>query len=602
MNPPSDLFEEYRRAPGKQSLARLLEQHQGSVLGVCRRVLRHPQDAEDACQEVLLELARQVDSIQDARAFRSWLYQTAFHTALDVRRQRTRQRAKTARAPAMSPGPAAPDLTETLYEGLARLDETSRTLVVEHYLAERPLRELAAERGCSPVAVWKRIRSVRERLRRTIGSTAMAALGPGGGGLWKTLLGAMGGPAMTGFKVAVAIPVLLVAGTGVLLYARPSEAPPPVLAKRLPSAPLTTPRLAQAAPPSPPSPPPVRPAPEKAESPRKPYPYSAATLGAPNAVLLAWSNLRTKHVTLDAQDAALPELLNEITKQTGLAFKVDPDLLQQDQRVSMIVQSIAAEGCLQLMLLPRGQDFEIQSDGRIRVAMKDLIRGGFEREARAAEAPLQELAFVSLLLDGGWDGVQDPNDRSVGVQALLTKKIVLPQGESSLEAEIDRLGKSEGVQVQVDLPTPEDLGSFKSLRALMSQRFLQPVEERLLGEHLDQLGKRAGLVPVVLTEGGVLLTTPEKAAEVRARAEEQQRAYRQSVQVLDQPLPGGGPYSVQDLVAEWQATPGIAVIPSEEAWGSGATVRIPKGTTIRQALNAQGFRWAMRDGKIFLLK
>ena len=55
-------------------------------------------------------------------------------------------------------------------------------------------------------------------------------------------------------------------------------------------------------------------------------------------------------------------------------------------------------------------------------------------------------------------------------------------------------------------------------------------------------------------------------------------------------------------MGELQATPGIAVIPSEEVWGSGATVKILKGATLRQALNAQGFRWAMRDGKIFILK
>jgi len=50
----SELFLEYKKRPGNGALARLLECHQDAVYSVCRHVLRHPQDAEDACQEVLL--------------------------------------------------------------------------------------------------------------------------------------------------------------------------------------------------------------------------------------------------------------------------------------------------------------------------------------------------------------------------------------------------------------------------------------------------------------------------------------------------------------------------------------------------------------------
>jgi len=130
MTIPRDLFEDYRRAPGKGTLARLLEHHQGAVLSVCRRVLRHPQDAEDACQEVLLKMSRQVDTVQESRAFSGWLYQTALHTALDVRRKRARERAGAAQAVMTAPAPASRDASETLYEGLAGLDERSRSLVI----------------------------------------------------------------------------------------------------------------------------------------------------------------------------------------------------------------------------------------------------------------------------------------------------------------------------------------------------------------------------------------------------------------------------------------------------------------------------------------
>src|SRR5882762_1204921 len=102
MDKSTDLFEDYRRAPGKRTLARLVEHHQAAVLRLCRRVLRHPQDAEDACQEVLLEMSRQVDCVQESRAFAGWLYQAALHTALDVRRKRARERARASEVVASS--------------------------------------------------------------------------------------------------------------------------------------------------------------------------------------------------------------------------------------------------------------------------------------------------------------------------------------------------------------------------------------------------------------------------------------------------------------------------------------------------------------------
>jgi hypothetical protein len=47
------------------------------------------------------------------------------------------------------------------------------------------------------------------------------------------------------------------------------------------------------------------------------------------------------------------------------------------------------------------------------------------------------------------------------------------------------------------------------------------------------------------------------------------------------------------------------VAPSEEVWESGATLSLSAGITLRQGLDrlkAEGFRWAVRDGKIFVLR
>src|SRR5262249_6146125 len=72
----------------------LVRRHGPMVLGVCRRMLRHPQDAEDAFQVTFLVLARKAKSIRQGDLVGHWLYGTAYRAALEVKaaRQRVKER------------------------------------------------------------------------------------------------------------------------------------------------------------------------------------------------------------------------------------------------------------------------------------------------------------------------------------------------------------------------------------------------------------------------------------------------------------------------------------------------------------------------------
>ena len=72
----------------------LVRRHGPMVLGVCRRLLHHPQDAEDAFQATFLVLVRKAATVLPRDAVGSWLYGVAYRAAQKVRATATRRPGK----------------------------------------------------------------------------------------------------------------------------------------------------------------------------------------------------------------------------------------------------------------------------------------------------------------------------------------------------------------------------------------------------------------------------------------------------------------------------------------------------------------------------
>jgi RNA polymerase sigma-70 factor (ECF subfamily) len=73
------------------ALNTLLTRYTDRAYAICRRILGHPEDARDATQEALINVARNIGSFDGGAAFTTWAYRITTNAALDELRRRKRR-------------------------------------------------------------------------------------------------------------------------------------------------------------------------------------------------------------------------------------------------------------------------------------------------------------------------------------------------------------------------------------------------------------------------------------------------------------------------------------------------------------------------------
>lgn len=158
-------------AGDEPAFAALVGRHGPMVLRVCRRLLRHEQDAEDAFQATFLVLARRAGAVRRGEAVASWLHGVARRVALRARRDAGRRRAHERAAPPVrqtAPTPDWPEVQAALDDAIGRLPERYRGPFVLCFLEGRSRAEAAGELGLAEGTVWSRLSEARRRLRERL--------------------------------------------------------------------------------------------------------------------------------------------------------------------------------------------------------------------------------------------------------------------------------------------------------------------------------------------------------------------------------------------------------------------------------------------------
>jgi RNA polymerase sigma factor (sigma-70 family) len=79
------------RAGDRKALEDLVQRHQGWIYNIAVRMLYHPQDAEDATQEILVKVLTRLSSFEGRSSFHTWLYRIVVNHVLNMKRGRAEQ-------------------------------------------------------------------------------------------------------------------------------------------------------------------------------------------------------------------------------------------------------------------------------------------------------------------------------------------------------------------------------------------------------------------------------------------------------------------------------------------------------------------------------
>jgi RNA polymerase sigma factor (sigma-70 family) len=176
------LLERFLGQGDPAAFAALVRRHGPTVLGVCRRVLRHAHDAEDAFQATFLVLVRRGRSIARREALGSWLYGVAYRVSLKARAEAVRRRDRESQAACRADEPSPDvggrdDLRRVIDEEVNRLPDKYRRPVVLCYFEGKTYQETARLLGWPAGIASTRLARARDLLRARLARRGLALSG-----------------------------------------------------------------------------------------------------------------------------------------------------------------------------------------------------------------------------------------------------------------------------------------------------------------------------------------------------------------------------------------------------------------------------------------
>ncbi|HEV3145567.1 MAG TPA: sigma-70 family RNA polymerase sigma factor [Gemmataceae bacterium] len=176
------LLQNYLSRREEAALAILVRRHGPMVWGVCRRILHHSHDAEDAFQATFLVFVRKAASIASKELVGNWLYGVAYQTAMKARTMAAKRRERERQVIEMPEAEAVShdlwrDLQPLLDHALSCLPDKYRIPVVLCDLQGKSRKAAAQQIGCPEGTVAGRLARARTMLAKRLARHGVTATG-----------------------------------------------------------------------------------------------------------------------------------------------------------------------------------------------------------------------------------------------------------------------------------------------------------------------------------------------------------------------------------------------------------------------------------------
>ncbi len=89
----SDFIQKLKQGD-EQSFRLLIERFQDKVFNICLGFLKNPKDAEDAAQEVFIEVHRSIKNFRAESSLSTWIYRMSVNKSLDIIKSKNRKKRK----------------------------------------------------------------------------------------------------------------------------------------------------------------------------------------------------------------------------------------------------------------------------------------------------------------------------------------------------------------------------------------------------------------------------------------------------------------------------------------------------------------------------
>jgi RNA polymerase sigma-70 factor (ECF subfamily) len=171
----SDLIKQIKKGD-PSAFEAIVRKYEDKIYNLCRYMLRDPEDAQDAAQDVFLKAYRALKDFRPDSSLYPWIYRIAVTTCIDYRRKSRREALRTEPLtedlPSVEPIPEqryqSGEISDSLQLALQKLPEKLRGAIVLREIEELSYEEIAQVLHTSPGTVKSRISRAREQLRHLL--------------------------------------------------------------------------------------------------------------------------------------------------------------------------------------------------------------------------------------------------------------------------------------------------------------------------------------------------------------------------------------------------------------------------------------------------